>query len=116
MLISAPLLRAAHATDVHIVDSIDDDVAGVRAADIEAVLVTRHAATPPRRCQRCRLSARGIGGSQATATPDVAVTTLEARWLVPGDGQVFRREQRPEIAIRRLGSCLAFARSSPSGS
>ena len=44
MLMTAPCLRAAHATDIHLGKSIDDGVPGVRAADIEATLITRDAA------------------------------------------------------------------------
>ena len=44
MVISGPFLRAAHTTAVHPGDSIGDSVAGVRAADIQAMLITRDAA------------------------------------------------------------------------
>jgi hypothetical protein len=44
MVMSASFLRVAHAKGVHIGDSIDDGVAGVRAADIAAMVITPDAA------------------------------------------------------------------------
>ena len=71
MLLSAPRPRAAHATDVHIGDSIDEDVGGRTCRRIEAMLPTRHATSA---LAAAHTVSRWIGCAQATTTADVAVT------------------------------------------